>query len=468
MARVEKLTEYYDDPWVRLRIREYCGETATQPTCVYLSIIGSSDESWDPAQRVPIEALDGLLAEGADVARSMWDRSNMLIHLDIDYQNIDVKEEPYRHPVEMFRKLEPVYQATTCVLRRLGLPLLALITGRGYHFTGRMPLDSDVIDRLASVAPETPAWAATLPERCPSWIAADISPKQARAYVAVGLIVEFLAHRILKRASRRTPIPVVLNGTVVGTGLIGRECVSIDVSYAGDPLDTRHVRVAFGSYQKHTLAQGAAAAAEFAPFAAVPRQRESLPDLLSRERGLTHAARAARRRPAAIPVVSAGVHRLLDAYESSDLARFHRAFYATPTSGPERFHELLRSPQWQSLPECVAGPLLQPNDRLLQPAVIQHVTRALMAEGVRPREIAEVLHSRYTADFNWGRRWRRLDARTRAEFDVRVFAGLHVTGLDQALDFNCRSAQEKAVCPGNPCGWDLRIKRQQLLGSARP
>jgi hypothetical protein len=467
VARVQELTEYYDDPWVRHRIREYCGETAAGPTCVYLSATRSSEESWGLAQRVPVQALASLLAARADVARSMWDRSNILIHLDIDYQNIDVKDEPYRHPVEMFRKLEPVYQATACVLRRLGLPLLALITGRGYHFTGRVPLDSDVIDRLASVAPGTPAWLATLPERCPAWIAADISPRHARAYVAVGMIVEFLAHRILKRASRRTPIPVVLNGTVVGSGLIGRECVSIDVSYAGDPLDARQLRVAFGSYQKHTSAP-VAGAGEFEPIAAVPRHRESLPDMLSRERGLTHAARAARRRPAAIPVVSEGVRRVLQAYESSGLARFHRAFYATPTSGSERFNDLFRSPEWQSLPECVTGPLLQPNDRLLQPAVIQHVTRALMAQGVPPRDIAGVLHSRYNADFDWGRRWFWLDARTRAEFDVRVFAGLHVTGLDQALDFNCRSAQEKGVCPGNPCGWDLRINRQQLLETALP
>jgi hypothetical protein len=454
---------------VRLRIREYCGETTTTPpSCVYLSALNGHDGSWDPARRVPVDALDRLLAEGADVARSMWDRSNLLIHLDIDYVNVDVKDEPYRHPVEMFRKLEPVYQATVRVLRRLGLPLLPLITGRGYHFTGRVPIDSDAIDRLAAVAPETPAWMATLPDRCPAWIAPDILPKHARAYVAVGLIVEFLAHRILKRASRRTPIPFVLNGTVVGSGLVGRECVSIDVSYAGDPLDARHVRVAFGSYQKHTLARTIGAPGAFAPFAAVPRRRESLPDLLARERGLAHAARAARRRPAAIPVVSAGVHRVIDAYETSDLARFHRAFYDTSVSGPERFDDLLRSPHWPSLPACVAGPLLQPNDRLLQPAVIQHVTRALMARGVRPRDIAGILHSRYAADFNWGCRWFWLDARTRAEFDVRVFAGLHATGVDQAVDFNCRSAQEKGVCPGQPCTWDLRITRQALLEGTWP
>jgi hypothetical protein len=463
---IRALTDYYGDPWVRRRILEYCGETAAWAgTCVYLTAINGSHEAWDHAARVPVDALERLLSEGADVARSMWDRSNVLIHLDLDYQNIDLGDEPYRRPVEMFGKLEPVYRATTCVLHRLGLPLLALITGRGYHFTGRVPLDSDVVDRLAALAPETPAWLSTLSERCPPWITAEMSTRQARAYAGAGLIAEFLAHRILKRARRRARIPIVLNGTVVGGGLVGRECISIDVSYAGDPLDARHMRVAFGSYQKH-LSSPSGTAEGMAPFAAVPRYRESLPDLLCRQRGLGHAARTARRRPAAIPVVSRGVHRVLDAYLASALARFHRAFYAAPPGEPPRFESLVDSRLWRSLPECVVSPLLQPNDRLLQPAVIQHVTRALMAEGLPPRTIAGLIESRYATDFNWGRRWFWLDARTRAEFDVRVFAGLLATGLDRAVDFNCRSAQEKAVCPGQPCSHDLRVIRDRLIGSA--
>ena len=107
--------------------------------------------------------------------------------------------------------------------------------------------------RLASIAPETPSWFSTLADRRPAWMVDEMSSTQAKAYMGVGLIAEFLAHRILKRAHRRAQIPVVLNGTVVGTGRMGRECVSIDVSYAGDPLDARHLRVAYSSYQKHIV-----------------------------------------------------------------------------------------------------------------------------------------------------------------------------------------------------------------------
>src|SRR5204862_4006099 len=86
---------------------------------------------------------------------------------------------------------------------------------------------------------------------------------------------------------------------------------------------------------------------------------------------------------------------------------------------------------------------------------------------MKPRDIAAVVHSRYTQDFGWGSRWRRLDAETRAEFDVRVFAGLVATGLDRGVAFNCRSTQEKGQCPGRPCVHDLRVDRACLLDEAR-
>ncbi len=462
------IPEYYGDSCVRRRIQEYCGDTADRPTCVYLSAVRSGDYSWDQGRRLPVEALDSLLQEGADVARSMWDSANVLIHLDIDYHNIDRPDEPYSRPAEMFEKIEPLYRATAGVLRRFQMPLLPLMTGRGYHFTGRVPLGSCAVDRLAALAPGTPKWFATVDERRPDWVTADLSARQARAYVGAGLVVEFLAHQVFRRAQRRVRIPVVLNGTVVGAGGAGRECVSIDLSYAGDPLDARHLRVAFGGYQKHMrLAPPSSRTPAFAPFAAVPRHRESLSELLARQRRLSYAARAARERTAGIPIVTAGVQRVIDAYSVSRLARFHRDFYAGGGTPGQDFGALLTTRRVQSLPDCALGPLLEPNDRLLQPAVIQHVTRTLMAEGLAPRAIAGLIASRYAADFNWGRRWFWLDAGTRAEFDVRVFAGLLATGLDGGVDFNCQSTQEKAMCPGTPCTWDLRASRHQLLWGDR-
>jgi hypothetical protein len=94
--------------------------------------------------------------------------------------------------------------------------------------------------------------------------------------------------------------------------------------------------------------------------------------------------------------------------------------------------------------------------------VLQHVTRYFMAHGWRPRHIAGLVWSKYGRDYDWGDRWTRLTAQRRAEFDVRVFSGALMTGIDGALDFNCVSTQEKGVCPQAACTHDLRSDQEQL------
>jgi len=467
---VASLDQYYADPWVRRRIHEYCGDSGDGiPNCVYLTRSTAADGSsvtWDRATRYSPAAIDTLVTAGADILRSVWDSTNLLIHLDIDYQNTDFPGEAFHHPAEVFFKLEPVYRAVGHVLRRFGLPLLSLMTGQGYHFTGRVPLGSDVTGLVAGLVPAPPTWLQRVGTRRPEWMAAEITETHARAYVGAGMLVEFLAHQILRRAVRRSRLPIVFNGTVVGSGLVGRECVSIDLSYAGDPMDVRHIRVAFGAYQKHRLRPdvvGHRVAFELPAFVVVPRTGEPLANLLGDGRDLRHAARLARSRPAGLPVVTEGVRRLVAAYAQSSLGAFHRSFYATPVRRGGASDEWFASLPLSRWPPCVVRPLTVPNDLLLQPAFVQHVTRWLLAEGMPARDIAAVVHSRYATDCGWGGRWSWLDRETRAEFDVRVFAGLAATGLDRAIDFNCRSAQEKGVCPGGSCGRDLRIDRARLL-----
>jgi hypothetical protein len=84
-----------------------------------------------------------------------------------------------------------------------------------------------------------------------------------------------------------------------------------------------------------------------------------------------------------------------------------------------------------------------------------------------PRAIA-TSSNRYAADFNWGDRWSFLDRGRGQNSTCRVFAGLLVAGLDRGVDFNCRSAQEKDICPGTPCRCDLRTNRQRLLWTLVP
>jgi hypothetical protein len=241
--------------------------------------------------------------------------------------------------------------------------------------------------------------------------------------------------------------------------------MSIDLSFAGDPLDIRHMRVAFGGYQLHRFRPDIYGpdVSALDPLVTVPRGNLPFDDLLCRYRGPEGAAVLAAASPARMPDAAGGLTALTDAYERSSLARFHGAFYATRPHGPEAWPDTYDRFELMALPPCVAAPLLEPNDRLLKPEYLQHVTRFLLSEGWAPRHVAGLIWSRYAKDFGWGDRWNYLSPLARADFDVRVFAGLVMTGLDRGVDFNCRSAQEKQLCPTAACSRDLRVMRRRLL-----
>ena len=463
------LAEYYGDPEVRARIREYCGlEPGAEPQSVFLSAAlphPCPPAGWEPDPKFPTAALDDLLDAGADVFRSMWDRGSLIIALDIDYLNAERAGHALARAPEVFDRIEPVYAAIDALLRAHRIEMLPMMTGRGYQFAGRVPLDSPVLAQLAAAAPEVPDWHGTQASRLAPWIPDRITPTLARAYAGAGMVLEHFAHLIVRRAAPRTTLPIVLNGTNVGyVGENGREAVSLDLSFAGDPIDERHLRTAFGGYQQHRFRPDiyGPEVSALDPLVVVPRDRSSLEEMLD-NRGPDAAARLARSCSARMPDLSEGLAALTAAYRSSPLAEFHAAFYASEPHGPAEWLDTYDRIDLTALPPCVACPLTAPNDHLLKPEDLQHVTRFFLGEGWAPRHIAGLVWSRYEKDFGWGARWAHLSARTRAEFDVRVFAGLIATGLDRCIDYNCRSAQEKQLCPLMHCPYDLRVSRDKIL-----
>ncbi|MBI3047650.1 MAG: hypothetical protein HYY76_05005 [Acidobacteria bacterium] len=463
------LAEYYGRPAVRARIREYCGfDSGHSATSVFLSAAlpgAPIPNRWTLHPRFPTRDLDELLDRGADIFRSLWDRDSLLVCFDVDCLNADRLGHPFARPAEVFRKLEPTYQAVCGLLVQHGLSLLPVMTGRGYQFIGRVPLESAIVHHVAALAPGVPDWHAMRDRRLPRWIDDRMSSLQARAYVGTGLLLEHLAHQVMRRAAGASPIPLVLNGTNVGAGGEGREAVSLDLSFAGDPLDVRHVRVTFGGYQLHRFRPDLYGpdVAALEPLVAVPRGSRTLDEMLHGYRSPAGAGLLAESSDARIPDVTEGLTALAADYEPSSLARFHRDFHAIEPHGPAAWASTYDRLDLPALPPCVAAPLAAPHDLLLRPEHLQHVTRHLMSDGWAPRHIAGLVWSRYGKDFGWGDRWMRLSPRARAEFDVRVFAGMVATGLDRGVDFNCRSAQEKRLCPLTGCPRDLRVNRDRLL-----
>jgi hypothetical protein len=111
--------------------------------------------------------------------------------------------------------------------------------------------------------------------------------------------------------------------------------------------------------------------------------------------------------------------------------------------------------------------LRYPNDLLLKPAGIQHVVRALLANGWHPRHIAGLIRSKYEKDYGWGHRFYVYDAAQRADFYTRLFCGLLADGLDPLIDFNCKSTQEKGYCCTSGCGEVLEEHRLRLVDRSK-
>lgn len=461
--------EFQSLPSVRARVREFCG-LGPDPAqgCVYVVGMGSADgphATWGDLSPEPPARLDALLAAGADVTRSMWDSRHLLVYVDLDYRNTDIPGEAYLHPADCFLRMEPTYRAFMSAFDELGMPMLDLVTGAGYSLVGQLALTGPTAARLASLTSETPTWLRSHAGRQPAWVETPIDEAGARAHRGLGLVLEFLLHRVLPEAASASRTPVVVNNTDVGIGPAGRESISIDLTHLGDPLDVRLLRSAFSVYQKHRLRADlfGAAAARLPPLVVIPRRRRALLEVLQ-ERALERAVDVADSE-VGIPDVEHGLARMLSDYEASSLARWHRSFESVRPDPPDRWADTYDRLDLSTLPPCVAACLQYPNDLLLKPAHVQILVRTLMARGWDAAHVAGLVWSRYSRSGLWGEHWRRLDPWTRAEFDVRTFAGLIELGLDEGIDFNCVSTQEKGMCTGSGCRYDLRREREHLCGA---
>ena len=277
------------------------------------------------------------------------------------------------------------------------------MTGRGYQFTGRIPLDHPLTARLAGLVPAVPSWFETLDARRPPGVGAPMTPAQARASAGLGLVVEHLSAAVMAEAQPESRIPVVFNGTVVGSGYLGRECTSIDFSYAGDPLDTRaHARALQHLSMASRPARICSARRPAWRFHRWPPSRAGRESLL--------AMLAARPRPR-----PGGPARRADpGRRCRTLPRGSDGSWTTttrvgwrPFTGSTWLRASIRiaarpALDLDAVPPCLAAPLRYPNDLLLKPAHLQHLVRGLIARGWHAADIAKLVRRHYEADARLG------------------------------------------------------------------
>lgn len=422
-------------PAVRPRVLEYLGgSTPEQATCVYLSRCDSG-EGFIPA-RYPPARLDMLLASDEGLARSLADLESVLIHLDIEYVNYDDEAAAFTDAGRAFSLQEPVVEAIEELLLGWGIRPLHLVTGQGHHFVWRIAKNGPAARAIGGLG---------------IWTTPELVRPTEPVFPHLGLIMEFFAHRIKRESAPRTAVPVEITARHVGFGRIGtREMVSIDVSEYGDPLETRMIRIPYTRYRKpwgSGLIERLGIEGRVPEIMTLPLHEMDVMQLLERRRDPRSVGALARRAGVAIPHEEAGTLKLAEAYLESPLRRFHETFYTAATPPPEDWPQRYGSDRLAHLPGCIRHVLDHANDLLLKPAGIQLVTRALLAGGWPPRDIAGLVRSKFEdPGFGWGQQWTTYDPVLRAEFYVRLFAGEVATGIDSGIDFNCKSQQEKGFC----------------------
>ena len=445
------------DPVVRQRIVEYLGgHRLRETTCAFLGRLNPENPSC--FDRHPPDALERLLDEGGEIARSLEDRESMLIHLDIEYVNFDDPAAAYVDAERVFALQEPLVEAIEARLLSFGIRYLHLVTGQGHHFVWRVPKHSPVARAIAGL------------DICSQ---PDIStPAADPLFSHLALVMEHFAHLVKRDAAPNCTVPVEITAQHVGPGASGmREMLSIDLSEYGDPLHSRMIRIPYTIYRKPWLSGligRMGISNQVREFFTLPLHEMDLARLLRQRHRPEQILALARRAGVNIPQQERGTARLLDAYLHSELCAFHRAFYEIPQDHPSMWPIGYDITPLHELPPCTAHVLREPNDWLLKPSGIQLVTRCLLALGWHPRHIAGLVRSKFqNPAYGWGEKWREYSPVLRAEFYVRLFTGQLVTGLDQGVDFNCVSQQEKQFC-WNPCGCSLEPYRTRLLEQFTP
>ncbi|HEY7305218.1 MAG TPA: hypothetical protein VH601_13935 [Bryobacteraceae bacterium] len=461
----ELIRHYYGHRAVRERILEFLGQSPIDhPSAVYVC---GTDGGSDPCrlELLPVFRLNEFLGRDCEIGRSLWDRQFLIADLDIDYENFDSAVEPYLNANRIFQILQPVVKAAISILGVTGIQPLHLLGGRGHHLVWAIRRDSRAFGQLADLG-HVPLSLMALYERKAIEFGETIDLRLARAFAGLGMLLEFVAHSILSMAPPHCSVPIQLTAVEVGPINGRREIVSLDISEYGDPFHLRHIRVPFSLYLKLrslTWCLGQDGVRQLLPLFEIPLGDMSLEDALRVRCDPQAVVDLATKSSVRIPDESEESLNLLLEYKKSDLASHHQDFHSDQLQLGSGTKSGVNSYQPKILPPCARWILEHPNDWLLKPGGVQHVTRTLMALGWPSRQIADLVRTQYNGDFGWNDRWLRYDAAWRAMFYVRLFSGLIEAGKDQLIDFNCVSHKEKGYCPIAECGWNLVPYQEALI-----
>lgn len=458
------LISYYKDKNIRTRIIEFLGgKSLDSATCMFIAQCDSDAENgWE--MRTPGD-LDFFLSHGLDVSRSLWDRNWLIAHLDIEYVNFDFPAEPYLDPHRAFFLQRPAELAIEQILMEQAIAPLHVLSGRGHHFVWHINRDSAAFGKLSHIGRLPEHLERRYSERLPP-VNMPVEPDLGAAFSGLALVMEYLALRVRDQAQKDSTLPVELSAVEVVPQQRGREMISLDITEYGDLLNTRLIRVPFSVYLKPWQKGGILNDElwdKIPSMVSVPLFEMDLQEGIETMRDHKKAIELASRASTQIPDNSKQMLNLINAYERSDIAKFHDWYYSLKQEQPENWPHTYDLFPVESLPPCIRFILENPNDLLLKPAGIRQVVRVLLSLGWHPIHIAGLVRSKYERNYGWGREWYFYDASTRADFYTRVFTALIKTGRDKLAHFNCSSIKKMQFCfnPDNNC--TLEKHRSSLL-----
>lgn len=443
---LETVRKFYEQPPVRERIMEFCGGGAGKPLSTYFLVPGNSRISMEHSPSPP-DCLAEHWDKGYEINRSLWDRESLLLHLDVEYVNHDYPGEPYLDPYRTFDLQSPLENTIQGFLLEAGIVSLHLISGRGHHFIWRITPDSPAFMELESMGHLLPALRAHYSRPRP--FGEMVEEPMARAHNGLGLLMEFIALEIKKRASPHIMIPVDITAQHVTPSLHGRELISIDISEYGDPLNSRFIRVPFGVYLKPSQQReiiGEEYVERLPMMIMIPAL---LLDHVQRLEYMTDPQRARKLAESchtSIPVQNEGTAKLLELYQNSTLRPVHGWYYLqephSPSAWPQTYDQLDRG----VFPCCVRKIVEHPNDLLLKPSGMKPVILTLLGMGWHPRHIAGFLTSIFERDHGWGQVWIGYVPALRADFYTRLICSQAMLDPSALATFSCEYMRRAHFC----------------------
>ena len=363
--------------------------------------------------------------------------------------------------------MEPSYLKIDSLMSEYGIPHLNDSTSSGYHFISQIPFSSPVHRRLEEIGHLEDS----LKEKYARVQSDDdkrkrpVPERDALGYSAIGRLMEYLSHRVIDEAGPESPIPITVSDAAVMRVERGREGMSMDITQYGDPLYMRDIRTTFSTHQKHKVYVGRVGkklARRMPVYATVPRDNLSYRELFRIRKDLKLAAEYASQCSGTIPDAAVGWDRVISDYRRSRLYQFHQEFDSIEHDPPHTWPYAYWKLDLSTLPPCAANTIRNACWGLLNPTCLQTLCRILYADGWHPKHIAGLVRSYYESREGWGVDWEKYNPETRADFWVRIYCGLIVTGVDTLKDFDCRHQQAKGFCPVHWCGFKLEDYRARI------